>query len=70
MAGVPPVVRPRRLEPGSTIGVCAPAGPLIGGGLEFLTGDMLPKVSGIKVSGSAFFGDNVRGWTIGLGLQF
>lgn len=42
----------------------------VGGGLEFLTGDMLPKVNGIKVSGSAFFGDNVRGWTIGLGLQF
>ena len=41
-----------------------------GGALVLLEDGLVPFSSGVKLSGSAFFGESLRGWSVGLGLTF
>lgn len=42
----------------------------IGGSLELGTGDGLPFAKGLTLAGALIFGDDITGWTLGLGLTF
>lgn len=42
----------------------------VGGALELRSADDLPLVDGLAVHASAFFGDDLRGWSVGVGVLF
>jgi hypothetical protein len=42
----------------------------LGGGLEVATGDLLPAIGGLSLSGALIVGDGIDGWTLGLSASF